>query len=326
MIPSQSHPINGGGRIDPVWLRWLAQLERGALAGKESGETNAEAIAAIATALGSPDGTVANIPDQSSGTSATITGQGPIEVTGSLASGSVTINGRSLTDSGEGTFKLLTRDSYGRVSGTADGAAADVPYDNTASGLAATEVQAAVDELAAEKLDDAPSDGSTYGRKNGAWAPIAGGGGGSTLVKKTADQARTSTTTLADDAELVSPLGAGSLYHIKVFVLFNQANAAMGIKFAFAYSGTLASDYYRGARASAGAAGGTDNEQTGSGSGAIGVTITQLSSASGIGYIQYDLILNTTTGGNFSFQWAQSTSAAAALTVLGGSYLEVTAF
>lgn len=83
MIPSQSHPINGGGRIDPVWLRWLAQLERDALAGKESGETNAEAIAAIATALGSPDGTVASIPPLSSGGDAiTVRGSGSVRATG----------------------------------------------------------------------------------------------------------------------------------------------------------------------------------------------------------------------------------------------------
>jgi hypothetical protein len=62
--------------------------------------------------------------------------------------------------------------------------AEDVPYDNAGSGLAATDAQAAIDELAAEvddKLGDAPSDGTGYVRKNGAWAAESGGGGGASL-------------------------------------------------------------------------------------------------------------------------------------------------
>lgn len=56
-------------------------------------------------------------------------------------------------------------------------AAVDVSYDNTASGLAATGVQAAIDELASEKLNDAPADGNEYVRKDNAWAVATGGGG-----------------------------------------------------------------------------------------------------------------------------------------------------
>src|SRR3546814_7986128 len=80
---------------------------------------------------------------------------------------------RPLGDSGTGTFKLITRDTTGRISGSEDGTAADVPYDNATSGLAATDVQTAVDELQAEKLGDAPSDGNTYASKDGAWAEAA---------------------------------------------------------------------------------------------------------------------------------------------------------
>lgn len=66
--------------------------------------------------------------------------------------------------------------------------AAFIPYDNTTSDLAAGDVQAALDELAEEKLGDAPSDGNFYGRRNGAWA--SGGGGGSSWVELgTYDQA-----------------------------------------------------------------------------------------------------------------------------------------
>jgi hypothetical protein len=60
--------------------------------------------------------------------------------------------------------------------------AEDSAYDNTTSGMAATDVQAALDEVADDlltKLEDAPSDGTTYGRKDGAWEAVGGGGGGS---------------------------------------------------------------------------------------------------------------------------------------------------
>src|SRR5690606_24240209 len=43
------------------------------------------------------------------------------------ADGVTTFDLAELADSGAGTFKLITRDSYGRVSGTADGTTSDVP-------------------------------------------------------------------------------------------------------------------------------------------------------------------------------------------------------
>lgn len=47
-----------------------------------------------------------------------------------------------------------------------------------------------VDSLLAAKLSDAPIDGSTYGRNNGAWAVVSGGGG---LTISTLSNAATST-------------------------------------------------------------------------------------------------------------------------------------
>jgi hypothetical protein len=54
----------------------------------------------------------------------------------------------SLTNINDGVFQLFYRDGKGRVSGTLPGSASDVPYDNSTSGLSATEVQAAIDEIA----------------------------------------------------------------------------------------------------------------------------------------------------------------------------------
>lgn len=164
MIPNSQHRLIVGDKIDPVWLRFLQSLD---------GKADASDIAAIATALGSPDGTVANIPDLSANTVRVLQGAGIAVTRGE--DGEYYIALRPLGDSGAGTFKLITRDASGRISGSEDGSAADVPYDNTTSGLTATDAQAAVDELAAEKLGDAPSDGTTYGRKNAAWVPVGSG-------------------------------------------------------------------------------------------------------------------------------------------------------
>lgn len=135
--PIPSHSLVHGDKIDPVWFRYLQSLD---------GKANASDIRAIATALGSPDGTVANIPEQSADDVRILQGAG-IAVTRDDA-GAYSIALRPLGDSGAGTFKLITRDSTGRISGSLDGTAADVPYDNTASGLIAKDAQAAIDELA----------------------------------------------------------------------------------------------------------------------------------------------------------------------------------
>jgi hypothetical protein len=76
--------------------------------------------------------------------------------------GSVSVALDTLADSGAGTFKLLTRDTYGRLSGTKSGAASDVPYSNTTSGLAATDVQAAVDEVAVKVASGTVNPTSPY--------------------------------------------------------------------------------------------------------------------------------------------------------------------
>lgn len=75
--------------------------------------------------------------------------------------------------------KVTAQDIADLATTGGSGTAAGTTYDNSTSGLTATDVQDALDELASEKLDDAPSDGSEYVRKNGAWAIATGGGGGS---------------------------------------------------------------------------------------------------------------------------------------------------
>lgn len=117
MISPQAPVVDSNGKITPVWFRWLSELRGNADAGASQADMDA-AIAAIATALGSPDGTVANIPPQSEADIRLLQGEG-IAITGNAENG-YAIAIRPLADSGAGALLGITRDAYGRVSGTTD--------------------------------------------------------------------------------------------------------------------------------------------------------------------------------------------------------------
>lgn len=106
-------------------------------------------------------------------------------------------------------------------------AAEDVSYDNTASGLAATEVQAAIDEIVAtaftgdvDDLSGFPGGTTDFLRADGTFAAPAGGGGGLTNFTESIDTASPNATIpvvrlLATNAAtnvdvVVSPKGNGS--------------------------------------------------------------------------------------------------------------------
>ena len=120
-IPSYVQPINAGGKADTVWYNWFQQIERLVQASGTDTSDLAEAISQIATALGSPDGSVDNIPPLDNSQIQILSGYG-IDVTGDAESGY--------------QISLLP-------------VPADfVTYDNAASGLTSTDVQAAIDEIA----------------------------------------------------------------------------------------------------------------------------------------------------------------------------------
>lgn len=148
--------VGPNGKADAYWYRWAQSVT--------------DAVNAI------PDGQAPD-PDTTP-TVSLVQGHGIAVIGAGTQDSPWVVRLRDLRDAGGGSFKLLTRDAQGRVSGTSDGSAGDVPYDNTTSGLAADDVQAALDELAAEKLGDAPNDGTGYVRKDGAWTAETGGGGG----------------------------------------------------------------------------------------------------------------------------------------------------
>lgn len=161
--------------------------------------------------------------------------------------------------------------------------ASQVTYDPTTSGLAATDVQAAVDEA--------------VGR-----IPV--------IIYATANQDKTADTTLAADAVLVVPLEASSQYVIEIEV-YGDTNATADWNADCNYTGTLASVHWTWDHttvATSGVAGGTASSTTlqvimGSGinqSHAVANTGTQTNRQRFLYRVQ------TTTAGTFQYRWAQT--------------------
>lgn len=80
-LPNASHPIAGGARPDAFYYRWFQSLADLVASGAIDQTAASAAIEAIARILGSPDGTVANIPEQPH-----YFGESPIRVVGNRIS------------------------------------------------------------------------------------------------------------------------------------------------------------------------------------------------------------------------------------------------
>lgn len=133
---------------------------------------------------------------------------------------------------------------------------------------------------------------------------------------------RTSTTTLADDPDLLLALPGSGTYAFELFL--NYTGGTLGssdLKMAMVYSGTSANGVW--------AVNGINTTSTaqanmgGNGTGAAG-TITV--GTSGGSFLTVDLkgYINTTSSGNLSLQWAQNTSSGTAVTLRQGCWMRVT--
>ena len=185
--------------------------------------------------------------------------------------------------------------------------AAEIPYDNTASGLIATDVQDAIDEVA---------------------AAVSGGGGGGgawTTVKKTSDETRNTTATLASDSTLKAILSASTRYHIRGKVFIKPANATMDYQWAVNYSGTVTRMFAHRLHTRTNDPESTDGETTrvtDAGATATIGPMPVIAGTFGVGFFMFDLVIQTNSSGTFAVQWAQNTSNAGNISVLAGSYLE----
>lgn len=116
LIPKQSHPISGSYLLDVLWWKFLDQLANASNASDPQAAIDA-AVVELATALGSPDGTIANIPAPLG--SVIFDGQGGIRIFGSLADGLLSVeatasNGLTPNAYEDGGIKLggaLTEDT-----------------------------------------------------------------------------------------------------------------------------------------------------------------------------------------------------------------------
>lgn len=138
-----------------------------------------------------------------------------------------------------------------------------------------------------------------------------GSGGSSTLTAyKTADQSKTSTTTLADDADLTVTLEASSVY---AFEMMLRADIAVTPDMDFAFTmpaGTAGSISPPGINSVTE----TDMSSEYNIKGGGNVTINSF-----IGQVE-----TSTTAGAFTFKWAQNISDASATTVKKGSWIRLT--
>lgn len=201
LIPRANAPLSQGGTAPTrEWYNFL----RGLYQLYESSDASVQAqITELCYKLGSPDGTIANIPPLGNITSVTgidsIIANGlnyvQLNLDGDVVTapaltfyGAITAGSKGwqpysnnfqktttlgvdyldlvdLADSGAGAFKLLTRDTKGRLSGTKSGAASDVPITNTGwTILTGSNVQTAMDAVDAN-LVHVVSTGVHYGMR-----------------------------------------------------------------------------------------------------------------------------------------------------------------
>lgn len=149
------------------------------------------------------------------------------------------------------------------------------------------------------------------------------------LIRKTANQSRTSTTVLADDSELFTTLAANSSYEFEIG-LFCIAQSGPGLQWTPNFTGTVSSTRWR-------------NDQQHNNSASYGVISTIVYSgaynampaasppgwSNGFGPYATSTIIKGTiavgaSGGKFSLQWAPKVNSGTAATIDEGSYLRVT--
>lgn len=123
----QERPVDAQtGQFSLPWRRWLETVNNTLNAAGSDTTSLAADVAAIATALGSPDGTVANIPDQAN-LDVVIVGRNGVTVTGKAGVSPVYVELQPVEDDGTGALLAFTRDDFGRITGTRAVVAADLP-------------------------------------------------------------------------------------------------------------------------------------------------------------------------------------------------------
>ena len=142
---------------------------------------------------------------------------------------------------------------------------------------------------------------------------------------KAADTARASTTTLANDPDLVVFIPAAGTYVFEILLLFTQgAVSAGGIQIGVpVFTGTFGF----GRMTYTQSINGTDSVQPAisSANGGFWVQAATILDSGIYDFVSARGLLNVTTPGVYSIQWAQQSSSATATTMHQGSYIRLTA-
>ena len=141
------------------------------------------------------------------------------------------------------------------------------------------------------------------------------------FVVKSADQTRASTTTVADDSELVIALKAGT-YQLDANIVFSNdtGGTTPGEKFKFTYSGTATVASGNLIYGNNGGNPSLSSYPNSTDANFLAPTISDTHRNYGI---SAGGILIVTTDGNLSFQWAQQTSSTTVSRVKAGSYVRL---
>lgn len=147
--------------------------------------------------------------------------------------------------------------------------------------------------------------------------------GQATFVRKASNESRTSTTTLADDAELAAPLAAQRFYEISGLIYYSaDVNTDLQLRATMPANGWLEFSALTPASSISAATTVTvDLTRRGSGTAFTIGGSNAAGSNSAIFSVHYRGIGYSGDGGNFRWQWAQGTSQTVAAIVRAGSYI-----
>lgn len=142
------------------------------------------------------------------------------------------------------------------------------------------------------------------------------------VVDKTADESRTSTTTLADDAHLFFAVVAGATYVFQVVMFTNSGTQLADVKAGLTFpAGTMT---FGLAGMDVGATTPTGSMNNLAIASATSGTSVVTFAAGGVTMATINGRYACTTGGTVKLQWAQNTSSASAVTMTTGSFLTAT--
>lgn len=169
-----------------------------------------------------------------------------------------------------------------------------------------------------------PNDATKFlrGDATPTWAvPGAGGSGGDAIVRKTADETITATTTLQNDDELLFPVDASSVYCFEILLLLVAPNTAADWKIGWAVpaSATMFWDPENLQGTIPWAANTTTSNPP-----ALSTEGSSFSFSGGVGpsgMFARGVVVTAGTSGNVQFKWAQSTSDAGNSTVKANSFI-----